>query len=170
MELDEPGWHLLDDFFIAEAADRAIPTVRRYVRVRGRLTYFLDTAEMGDWLGAQSATLLSAEREFHDRGAFWQLFGPNELMCVIPGFLRPPWLPEGLGESRTQISLMSRLLSHLSRQQLLDLSVFRCAYWDAEAAIKQARVDFARRSAARKPDDWASEMPGRFRQEPGPQW
>ncbi|MEV7396676.1 hypothetical protein [Aeromicrobium sp. NPDC092404] len=170
MDPDEPGWQLIDDFFAAEASGRAEPTVRRYGRVRDRLTHYLDTAEMSPWLGTAPATLLSAEREFHDRGAFWHLLGPDELVCVLPGFLLEPWLPETLGEARTQISLVSRLLSHVSRQRLLDLAAVQCALWDAEAAVRQARSDLEARSAAREPDDWSQEMPQRFRQEPGPQW
>jgi hypothetical protein len=170
MDPDEPGWQLLDDFFAKEASGRAEATVRRYVRVRYRITQFLDTGDMSRWLGTHPAILLSAEREFHESGAFWQLFGPDELVCVLPGFLLEPWTPESLGEARTQISLVSRLLSHLGRTRLLDFSVVRCAYWEAEAAVKQARVDLEARSATREPDEWAQEMPRRFRQEPGPQW
>lgn len=170
MDADEPGWQLIDDFLAAEAAARADATVRRYARVRSRLTHFLDTGDMADWLGTHPATLLSAEREFHERGAFWQLFGPDELVCALPGFLLEPWLPESLGEARTQISLVSRLLSHLSRKRLLDFSVIRCAYWDAEGAVKAARLTLEARSAAREPDAWADEMPRRLRGDPGPQW
>ncbi|WP_332662683.1 hypothetical protein [Aeromicrobium sp.] len=170
MDIDEPGWPLIDDFFAKEASGRAEATVRRYVRVRDRLTQFLDTADMGRWLGTHPATLLEAEREFHELGAFWQLFGPDELVCVLPGFLLEPWMPESLGEARTQISLVSRLLSHLSRKRLLDFSVIRCAYWESEAAVKQARIDLEARSAARMPDEHAQEMPSRFKQQPGPQW
>lgn len=170
MDIDEPGWPLIDDFFAKEAYGHAEATVRRYARVRHRLTQFLDTGDMADWLGPHPATLLSAEREFHECGAFWQLFGPDELVCVLPGFLIEPWLPEGLGEARTQISLVSRLLSHLSRKRLLDFSVVRRACWDAEAAVKQARIDLEARSAARAPDEHAQEMPSRFKQQPGPQW
>ena len=96
MDPSEPGWQLLDDFFAKEASGRAEATVRRYGRVRDRLTQFLDTGEMSPWLGTHPGTLLSAEREFHDNGAFWQLFGPDELVCVLPGFLLEPWLPESL--------------------------------------------------------------------------
>lgn len=170
MDPDEPGWQLLDDFFAKEARGRAEATVRRYARVRDRLTQFLDTADMSRWLGTDPATLLAAEREFHELGAFWQLFGPDELVCVLPGFLLEPWMPESHGEGRTQISLVSRLLSHLSRKRLLDFSVVRCAYWESEAAVKQARIDLEARSAARDPDEHAQEMPRRFHQEPGPQW
>lgn len=170
MDPGEPGWPLIDDFFAKEASGRAEATVRRYARVRDRLTQFLDTGDMSRWLGTEPATLLSAEREFHEAGAFWQLLGADELVCVLPGFLLEPWMPESLGEARTQISLVSRLLSHLSRKRLIDFSVVRCAYWEAEVAVKQARVDLVARSAAREPDEWAQEMPSRFRQEPGPQW
>ncbi|MEJ7634374.1 hypothetical protein [Aeromicrobium sp.] len=170
MDFDEPGWQLIDDFFAKEGTGRAGATVRRYARVRDRLQHFLDTGEMADWLGTHPATLLSAEREFHERGAFWQLFGPDELVCVLPGFVREPWMPDSVGEARTQISLVSRLLSHLSRKRLLDFSVVRCAYWEAEAAVKQARSDLDTKSAARDPDGWAGEMPRRFRQQPGAQW
>lgn len=170
MDTDEPGWQLLDDFFAAQAEGRTGATVRRYARVRGRLTQFLDVGEMAAWLGTHPATLLDAEREFHDRGAFWQLFGPDELVCCLPGFLREPWLPESLGEARTQISLVSRLLRHLSRQRLLDLSVVSCAYWEAEGAVRQARAEVRDRSSRREPDDWASTMPYRFRRDEGPRW
>jgi hypothetical protein len=170
MDADEPGWQLLDDFIADEAFGRAEATVRRYARVRARLTHYLDVGEMADWLGRQPATLLGAEREFHEHGAFWQLFGPDELVCCLPGFLLEPWIPESLGEARTQISLVSRLLSHLSRKRLLDFSVVRCAYWEAEAAVQQARADLQARSDGREPDDWAGQMPRRFRQEPGPRW
>jgi hypothetical protein len=170
MDLDEPGWLLLDDFFAAQADGRAQATVRRYARVRGRLTQFLDAGDLADWLGSHPATLLSAEREFHEHGAFWRLFGPDDLVCVLPGFLLGPWLPEGLGEGRTQISLVSRLLSHLSRGGLLDLSVVRGAYWDAQNAVRQARSALEARSAAREPDAWAERLPARFRHEPGPGW
>ena len=170
MDPDEPGWQLLDDFFAGEASGRAEATVRRYVRVRDRLMQFLETADMSPFLGTHPGSLLSAEREFHDSGAFWQLFGPDELVCVLPGFLLEPWTPESLGEARTQISLVSRLLSYLGRKRLLDFSVFGCAHWEAESAVKQARIDLEARSAAREPDEWAQEMPSRFRQEPGPQW
>ncbi len=170
MDADEPGWQLLDDFFSKEATGRADATARRYARVRGRLTHFLDTGEMSGWLGTHPATLLCAEREFHQQGAFWQLFGPDELVCCLPGFLLEPWLPDSLGEARTQISLVSRLLSHLSRQRLLDFTVVRCAYWDAEAAVKQARSDLEARSAAGDTDERSGQMPNRFRQQLGPQW
>ncbi|MGA8988210.1 hypothetical protein [Aeromicrobium sp.] len=170
MDHDEPGWPLVDDFFGAEAAGRSTPTERRYVRVRGRLTHYLDTAELGAGLGSQQATLLSAEREFHDRGAFWLLFGPDELVSVLPGFLLAPWLPAGLGESRTQISLVSRLLKHLVRHQLLDRSLTGGTYRDAEAAVGKARIDLAARSAAQGPGVGAREIPARFRRQPGPRW
>lgn len=170
MDPDEPGWQLLDDFFAAESSGRAEPTVRRYARVRDRLTHYLDTADMSSWLGIDPATLLSAERQFHHSGAFWQLFGPGELVCVVPGLLSEPWLPESLGEGRTQISLVSRLLSHLSRQELVDATVFGSAHRDAEAAVRRARVELEARSTASEPDEWAQKMPRRFRQEPGPQW
>jgi len=170
MDPDEPGWPLLDDFFAQEASGRADPTMRRYGRVRDRLTHYLDTADMVRWLGTEAGTVLSAEREFHEHGAFWHLHGPDELVCVLPGFLQEPWLPEGLGEARTQISLVSRLLSLLTRRRLLDMSLFGRAHRDAEAAVTQARVDLEARSAAREPDEWAQDVPSRFKQEPGPQW
>ena len=59
MDPDEPGWQLLDDFFAKEASGRAEATVRRYVRVRDRLTQFLDAGYMSRWLGTEPATLLS---------------------------------------------------------------------------------------------------------------
>lgn len=141
MDIDEPGWLLIDDFFRAEAAGKSAATVRRYVRVRERLMAFLDTGDMTLGLGTHPAGLLEAERQFHDAGAFWSLFGPDELVCCLPSFLHESWLPDGVGEARTQISLVSRLLSYVSRHQDIDWQLTACAWYDAEAAVKRARRD-----------------------------
>ena len=90
--------------------------------------------------------------------------------CAPARFLAGAMDAGGAGEARTQISLVSRLLSHQSRKRSIHFSVVRCAYWEAEAAVKQARVDLESRSARREPDEWAQEIPERFRQQPGPQW
>jgi len=168
MAYDEPGWQLLDDFFDDEALGRTESTSRRYGRVRDRLTGYLDVSDMSDGLGTYPATLLDAERQFHEQGAFWMLFGPDELVCCLPPFLRAPWLPDGTGEARTQISLVGRLLDHLRRKRRLDFSVVRCAFWEAEAAVEQARRELRQRP--REPDPWATDVPRRLQGEPGPGW
>lgn len=170
MDFDEPGWQLLDDFFIAEGGVRSAATLRRYARVRDRLTHYLDVEDMAPWLGTHPATLLSAEREFHENGAFWQLFGADELVCALPGFLEPSWMPDGVGEARTQVSLVERLLKYLSRHRLVDWGWLGCAGYEADAAVRQARRQLYRRAEERLPDAWASDMPPRFKQLPGPQW
>ncbi|MBC7630611.1 hypothetical protein [Aeromicrobium sp.] len=170
MAPDEPGWQLIDDFISEEGSTRTATTTRRYERMRARLTYFLDTADMADSLGAQNATLLEAEREFHEQGAFWQVFGPDELVCCLPAFLADPWIPGSVVQARTQISLTGRLLTYLSRRRLLDFSLVRCAFLEAEAAVVQARADLSVRARAAEPDEWAADVPARLRQEPGPQW
>lgn len=167
MDIDEPAWPLIDDFFRELGVGRKAETVRRYLRIRHRLLTFLDTGDMTLGLGSDPATLLEAERQFHDTGAFWTLFGPDELVCCLPSFLHETWWPDSTVEARTQISVTGRLLGHLSRKRLLDWSVARRAYWDAEAAVVQARRDLARRPA--RPDR-VHQLPSRFRQEPGPQW
>lgn len=168
MHIDEPGWPLIDDFFAHEADGKAAATVRRYARVRARLTHFLDTGDMALGLGTHPATLLEAEREFHDGGAFWTLFGAPELVCCLPSFLHETWLPESTADARAQISLVGRLLTHLSRGGHLAHVDVGCAYWDAEAAVKRARRALADR--AQESDDHATRMPDRLRQQPGPQW
>lgn len=168
MDIDDPGWPLIDDFFRAEAEDRSAATVRRYARVRQRLVHFLDTADMALGLGTHPATLLDAERQFHDSGAFWTLFGPAELVCCLPSFLHATWLPESAADARAQISLVGRLLKHLSRGGWLDRVDVTCAYWDAEAAVKRARREVAARS--HEPEDGPVRMPSRLRQPPGPEW
>ena len=170
MILDEPGWQLIDDFFLHEGQGRSESTARRYERIRSRLTEFLDLADMADSLGTHPATLLEAEREFHEHGAFWQLFGADELVCCLPAFLSDGWMPRSLGESRTQISLVGRLLTHLRRNQVLDFSVVRCAFWEAEAAVKAARDNVAARASTAKPDDWSTDIPARLRDQRSTDW
>lgn len=168
MAFDEPGWQLLDDFFAHEAAGRTESTLRRYERVRDRLTGYLDVGDMAECLGTHPATVLDAERQFHEQGAFWLLFGPDELVCCLSPFLQEPWLPAGRSEARTQVSLVGRLLDHLRRKRLLDFSVVRCAYWDAEAAVEQARREIRERVPT--VDPWATQIPGRLLGPSDPGW
>jgi len=165
MDIDEPGWPLIDDFFAALAEGRTAETTRRYERVRHRLYDFLDTGDMTLGLGTEQASLLEAERQFHDSGAFWSLLGADELVYCLPSFLHATWLPEGDGEARAQITVLARLLKSLARHDL-DWQVTKCAYWEAEAAVTQARRDLKRR--ATEPDE--ARMPDRFLQQPGPEW
>ncbi|MET0931626.1 MAG: hypothetical protein ABWX74_19045 [Aeromicrobium sp.] len=166
MDIDEPGWPLIDDFFQAEAEGKSAATVRRYARVRERLTAFLDTGDMSLGLGTHMAALLESERQFHDSGAFWTLFGPAELVGCLPSFLHETWLPGQVAEARTQISLVGRLLTVL-RQGHIDRRLTQCAVYDAEAAVARARRDLARRS---HPSARGDHMPDRFLQQPGPEW
>ena len=158
MDHDEPGWPLIDDFFTSEAEGRSVATVRRYHRVRARLYDFLDTADMTLGLGADPAALLEAERQFHVSGAFWTLYGVDELASCLPSFVHETWLPTSTGEARTQISLVGRLLPRLGPAGGLA---------GAEDAVARAR----RELAARPPvDDTPPRMPDRFRQQDGPRW
>ncbi len=170
MDIDEPGWALIDDFFRTEAQGKSAATVRRYARVRQRLMTFLDTGDMSLGLGTYPATLLEAERQFHQTGAFWSLFGPGELVCCLPSFLHETWLPEGIGETRTHISLVGRMVASLSRHADFDWKATSCAWYEAEAAVRQARRDLARRSSAPAASSEQVRMPPRFHQLPGPQW
>lgn len=167
MDIDEAGWPLIDDFFRAATEGRSAVTARRYQRVRHRLMAFLDTADMSLGLGTGPAALLEAERQFHHSGAFWSLFGPDELVCCLPSFLHETWLPDSDAEARTQISLVARLLASLSRHGDIDWQMTSCAFYDAEAAVKRARREVRSRpvEAAEQP-----QMPSRFHQRPGPAW
>ena len=168
MDADEPGWPIIDDFFRAESEGRAAATVRRYASVRARLYAFLDTADMTLGLGTHPADLLEAERQFHTSGAFWTLFGPDELVCCLPSFVHETWLPEASGEARTQISLVGRLLTALRRRQDIDWRLVSCAYYEAQAAVAQARRDVADRPVGNSTA--STEMPARMRRDPGPTW
>lgn len=169
MDIDEPGWPLIDDFFLDLAEGRTAETVRRYARVRLRLYEFLETGDMSLGLGTSPATLLDAERQFHTSGAFWSLFGAPELVCCLPSFLHPTWWPDGVSQTRLQIRLTGRLLTHLERSGSLDGVDVGCAFWEAEASVKEARHELERRSAATV-DDVDPSMPARFLQQPGPEW
>lgn len=167
MDIDEPSWPLIDDFFRAEAVGKSAATIRRYARVRGRLLAFLDTGDMALGLGTHDLALLEAERQFHQTGAFWSVLGLDELVCCLPIFLRETWLPDGAAEARTQISLVGRLLAVLSRHPDFDWRGAACAWYEAEAAVRRAREEVSQRLD--EPPAPQS-TPARFHQQPGPQW
>lgn len=159
MDIDDPGWTLIDDFFRAEAADRSTAVVRRYARVRRRLVGYLDTGDLAPWLGRRDGERLEAQRRLHDSGAFWALFGTAELVRCLPGFVHDVWLPPGLAEARAQVSLAARLLTAVGGES---------------PDVEQTRDHLARarRSLAggiQGPSEQAR-MPVRFRQVPGPVW
>jgi hypothetical protein len=159
MDADEPGWAIIDDFFRAESADRAAPTVRRYLRARVRLYEYLDTADMTPGLGADASTLLQAERQFTETGAFWTLFGADDLACCLPGFVDETWWPAGLADTRTQVSLTTRLLRWCGGP--------RSAQHAVDVAVAQARSRLAARTSAPAA---RPQLPERFRRRPGPRW
>jgi hypothetical protein len=164
MDIDEPGWQLIDDFVERLAEGRKPETTRRYARTRHRLTYFLDTADMSFDLGPGSATLLDAEREFHPHGAFWLLYGPDELVACLPGFVSEPWLPEAITESRVQISVASRLIDELARAG----EVTAAAAAEAGRAMTYARHQLDKRS--RRPDESPARLTRRLLGNPGADW
>lgn len=166
MHIDEPAWPLIDNFFYQLAQGRSDVTVRRYARVRHRLVSFLDTADMTLGLGDNRSLLLEAERQFHDSGAFWTLYGPDELIECLPSFVHETWLPRGVGEARLQISVVRRLLLMLLRQDLRCGPGTSRAVAQAHDAIDQARLAIDNRSA----HPAGTQMPARFWQQPGQKW
>ncbi len=166
MEFDEPGWQLIDDFMQQLAIGRKPQTVRRYARVRHRMTHFLDTADMTFDLGTASATLLELEREFHEQGAFWLIFGPDELVACLPGFISRAWLPDSVAEARMQISVVARLIESLSRDGLIAAP----AYAKAKRALVYARHELDARSAGAAPDEHATDIPRRLLRKPTVEW
>jgi hypothetical protein len=168
MDIDEPGWPLIDDFFAALASGRKAETCRRYARVRLRLYDFLDVDDMGLWLTPDEVTLLAAEREFVRDGALWTLYGVEGLLRCLPGFVAEPALPSTATEARMQLSVVNRLLLHLRRVRQVDRSMVG-AYREAMQAIGRGRIDLERRLDGSPPVP-RTEIAARFRQPPGPQW
>jgi len=166
MEFDEPGWQLIDDFVLQLAVGRNPETVRRYGRVRDRLTYFLDTADMSFDLGVGPATLLDAEREFHEHGAFWLIYGPGELVECLPGFISRPWLPDSAAAARVQISVVARLAESLRDES----TVSPTSIAGMKLAVTYARHQVERRSASADPDPRATDIPQRLLRKPATEW
>lgn len=130
---------VLEAFVLEESQGRAPATVRRYQRVLAHLLLFLDRADVAAALGTHAAALLEAERDFGREGAFFRLFGFEELVACLPDFLGPGWLAVSPAERRTQVSLVERLLGALCRRGLVDLQVARCAVHEARDAVRAAR-------------------------------
>ena len=115
MDIDGPGWPLIDDFFEHLSTGRAASTVRRYARVRLRLYDFLDVDDMASWLTPDEVVLLAAEREFDRDGALLRLLGADGLVRCLPGLVAEQRLPTTAAEARMQVSVTGRLLRHLER-------------------------------------------------------
>lgn len=139
MDIDEPGWAMLDDFFGHLSVGRTAETVRRYARVRHRLYDFLDLDDMTAWLDPADATLLAAEREFCREGAFWTVLGFDELLRCLPGFVATDVLPTGAAEARMQVSVTGRLAKYLRRHRLIGPTMAR-PYYACLEAVGRARL------------------------------
>lgn len=131
---------MLFDRFVADAGrGKTIATQRRYAQVIARLLQFLDQVDVAPHLGTDAAALLEIERDFGRRGAFLRVLDATELVCCLPEFVGAQWLPSESGPARTQISLTGRLLTWMRRHQLIDWSAGACAFYETEAAVRQAR-------------------------------
>lgn len=117
MDLDEPGWPLIDDFFTKLADGRRPETVRRYVRVRHRLYDFLETDDMSEWLEPDEVILLAAEREFGREDALRAVVGVEGLLRCLPGLVTDEVLPPTTAEARMQTSVVNRLITHVRVKQ-----------------------------------------------------
>lgn len=171
MEIDEPGWPLIDDFFSGLAEGRKAPTVRRYARVRHRLYDFLDEDDMSAWLEPDEVTLLAAEREFGRDGALRSAVGLDGLLRCLPGFLAAERLPSTTAEARMQISVISRFVNYLRGWHLVPREHFRSLVMAARA-VQRARLDLHARDSPslQAAIDQIDQIHGRFKQPPGPQW
>jgi hypothetical protein len=144
MELDEPGWPLIDDFFEDLAQGRKPVTVRRYVRVRQRLYDFLDVDDMCRWLEPDEVTLLAAEREFGRDGAVRSALGLGGLLRCLSGFVGEDVLPSTTAEARMQISVVNRFVIHLRDHHLVPRAERR-SLLIAGRAVRRARLDLIAR-------------------------
>ncbi|MRJ77060.1 hypothetical protein GEV29_10955 [Aeromicrobium sp. SMF47] len=148
MYFEEPGWPLIDDFFLRLAEGRKAETVRRYARVRLRLYDFLDVDDMTQWLDPDDATLLAAEREFVRDGALWTVLGLDGVLRCLPGFLTDDRLPTSAAEARMQVSVISRFVTDLRNRHLVPHE-HRQSLLLARRAVMRARthLDDERRRA-----------------------
>lgn len=129
----------LQRFFAHEALEVQPATARRYERVMAHLFTFLDSVDVSNQLGTGPAALLESERQFGRSGAFFRVLGFDELVCCLADFVAPEWLLPADVDARTQISLTSRLLKRLQREQLIEMPIVYCAYLDTQSAIREAR-------------------------------
>lgn len=141
---------LFDQFLADMSHGKTEATRMRYHQSLRHLRYFLDQVDVSPHLGTDPAAILEIERDFGRRGAFLRVFGATELVCCLPEFLEERWLRTRSGEARTQISLIGRMLPWLTRYRLVDMSVGACAFWEAEAAVRQARLTRAQRKPNRR--------------------
>ncbi len=126
-------------FIAIESMDVTRPTAERYQRVLEHLLHYLDVVDVAEMLGQGPEILLTSERQFSRENAFFRIFGFDELVCCLPGFIEVGWLLPHPGDARSQVSLVGRLLKRLHRDRLIDMGVIACAYLEAEGAVADAR-------------------------------
>lgn len=129
----------LQRYFAAEAVGKTPATCKRYERVLAHLLRYFDTVDVEQHLGTGPAALLAGERQFVDANAFFRVFGFDELVACLPGFVAADWMLPKRGDSRSQLRLTNQLLARLRRDRLIDMGVVGCAYLESEAAVARAR-------------------------------
>ncbi|MBP3035066.1 hypothetical protein J2M53_02195 [Arthrobacter sp. zg-ZUI100] len=134
----QPIQAILDSFFIMSSVGKQSATAARYGRVEARLRQYLET-EGWRYLAQDDRDLLGLECAFNPHNAFARLFGAEDLLYTLGGFLEPDWLLPGLQDRRTQISLIPRLVQWLCNCHLLDPRRDRIAIHSTRAAAARAR-------------------------------
>ena len=133
---------ILESFFVGSCDDKLPATAQRYTRVRTQLQLFLE-ADGWEFLTPDAAALLELERAFTPRNGFGRLFGAEDLLYALHGFLGPRWLLPGVQDRRTQVSLTRRLVQWLCSASLVDRAWHADAVRGVLAAAESARRDGA---------------------------
>jgi hypothetical protein len=100
-------------FIIDQAGGRTPDTLERYVQVADDLAAFMDSVDVGPWLGVEIAAHLAAERQRIGPDAFLATLGLASLIRVLPAFAADPWLPPVGPRRRTHRTAIRRLTTFL---------------------------------------------------------
>lgn len=141
---------VLEAFLRYVGTGRAEATQTRYRRVIDHLHQYLDSADVAFWLGTEPAELIACEREFEADHAMARIFGMDELLCVLPGFLAPLWLMGRPADARTQVSLIDRMVHTDLVRGLAQEGHLGCVIHDCVRAVRDARAELALRSRTRR--------------------
>lgn len=111
-------------FILEQAAGRTETTVSRYERVAEDLAVFVETVDVGPWLGREIAAHLEAQRDRLGSSALLKALGLVSLVRVLPAFLGEPWLPPP-GQQRRTHRVVTKHIAKFLRLQCVKESMYR---------------------------------------------
>ncbi len=140
---------VLREFRRTSLALRHPTLATRSVEVLSRLVDYLD-AEASRFLTTGELEAVAAERRAvragraAAHGVVARVTDAEALLCALPGFLEPRWLPGPYADAKAQVLVVEELVRWLRRSGDPDPRDHACGYLAAEVQARRARESLRR--------------------------